>query len=61
MNATKHIREFERDNGMKRTTVIALTGLASAQAQREAEAAGIDIFLPKPVKFAELKKLLAVK
>lgn len=28
---------------------------------REAEASGIDVFLPKPVKFAELKKLLTVK
>lgn len=56
--ATRRIREFEREKGMKPTTVIALTGLASAQAQREAEMAGMDIFLPKPVKFAGLKKLM---
>jgi signal transduction histidine kinase/CheY-like chemotaxis protein/GAF domain-containing protein len=58
MEATKAIREFERENGVSKCTVIALTGLASAQAQKEAEVAGIDIFLPKPVKFGELKKLL---
>ncbi|KAK5125214.1 hypothetical protein LTR85_000890 [Meristemomyces frigidus] len=59
MDATRRIREFEKENKMKRTTIIALTGLASAQAQSEAEAAGIDVFLPKPVKFAELRKLLS--
>ena len=61
MEATKKIREFEHENGLPRTTVIALTGLGSAQAQKEAQMAGIDVFLPKPVKFAELKKLLDQK
>ncbi|KAK4549109.1 hypothetical protein LTR36_007565 [Oleoguttula mirabilis] len=61
MDATKRIREFEKENKMERTRIIALTGLASAQAQNEAEAAGIDIFLPKPVKFAELRKLLPAR
>ena len=59
MESTRRIREFEKENGLQRTNVIALTGLASAQAQQEAESAGVDVFLPKPVKFAELKKLLA--
>ncbi|KAK5165373.1 uncharacterized protein LTR77_008902 [Saxophila tyrrhenica] len=58
MEATKRIREFEADNGLEKTLIIALTGLASAQAQEQAMAAGIDVFLPKPVKFAELRKLL---
>jgi CheY-like chemotaxis protein len=61
MESTRCIREFEKENGLKRSNIIALTGLASAQAQQEAEASGIDVFLPKPVKFAELKKLLTVK
>ncbi|KAK4495512.1 hypothetical protein PRZ48_013844 [Zasmidium cellare] len=58
MEATRRIREFESENGLKKTNVIALTGLASAQAQADAETAGIDVFLPKPVKFAELRRLL---
>ena len=33
----------------------------AVQAQQEAEASGIDVFMPKPVKFAELKKILTVK
>ena len=47
------------ENEIPKTCVIALTGLASAQAQSDAETAGIDVFLPKPVKFAELRLLLS--
>lgn len=58
MEATRRIREFEEENNIPRTTIIALTGLASAQAQEDALSAGIDVFLPKPVKFAQLRKFL---
>lgn len=58
LDATKHIRDYERENGLNMTHVIALTGLASADARRDAKSAGVDLFLPKPVKFSELKKLL---
>ncbi|KAK4553490.1 hypothetical protein LTR86_009547 [Recurvomyces mirabilis] len=61
LDATKEIREIEQKSGIKRTKVIALTGLASKEARKQAETAGVDIFLPKPVKFAELKKLLIVR
>ncbi|TDZ31940.1 Hybrid signal transduction protein dokA [Colletotrichum spinosum] len=57
--ATRRIRELEREHQMSPpANIIALTGLASADARREAESAGIDVFLPKPVRFAELSKLL---
>ncbi|KAJ9630522.1 hypothetical protein H2203_001045 [Taxawa tesnikishii (nom. ined.)] len=56
--ATRRIRAFEEEHSLKKTTVIALTGLASAQAQQEAEGSGVDIYLPKPVKFQELRQLL---
>ncbi|KAI5361106.1 Putative signal transduction response regulator, receiver domain, histidine kinase/HSP90-like ATPase [Septoria linicola] len=58
MEATRRIREFEKEQGLKKSTVIALTGLASEKAREEAETVGIDVFLPKPVKFKELKTLL---
>ncbi|KAG9251287.1 hsp90-like protein [Emericellopsis atlantica] len=58
LEATKRIREFERENSLPQTNIIALTGLASADAQRDAESAGVDVFMPKPVRFAELKKLV---
>ena len=61
LKSTKRIREFEHAHGLQRCCVIALTGLASTEAQREAETAGVDVFLPKPVKFAELRRLLVVR
>ncbi|KAF2089371.1 hypothetical protein K490DRAFT_36772 [Saccharata proteae CBS 121410] len=56
--STREIRQFEQQKGLKAAKIVALTGLASAQAQEEAMGSGIDHYLPKPVKFAELKKLL---
>lgn len=61
MTSTRRIRDFEAENGLSKATVIALTGLASAAAQQEAESSGIDIYMPKPVKFQELRPLLARK
>ncbi|KAL0941520.1 sensor histidine kinase response [Colletotrichum truncatum] len=58
--ATKRIREFEHEHRITPpANVVALTGLASVDARRNAESVGIDVFLPKPVRFAELKKLLS--
>ncbi|KAF6812001.1 sensor histidine kinase response [Colletotrichum plurivorum] len=58
--ATRQIREFEMEHRLQPpASIVALTGLASADARKNAESAGIDVFLPKPVRFAELKKLLA--
>jgi signal transduction histidine kinase/CheY-like chemotaxis protein len=59
MSATKEIRKFEKDLGVKTPTkVIALTGMGSDIAQDEARHAGFDQFLSKPVKFKDLVKLL---
>ncbi|KAK6823562.1 hypothetical protein PG987_013819 [Apiospora arundinis] len=61
IDATRRIREFENERQLPCTNIIALTGLASLDVQRDAKSAGIDMFLPKPVRFAELKELLVVK
>ncbi|KAF4972990.1 hypothetical protein FZEAL_9450 [Fusarium zealandicum] len=58
VESTKRIREVERENDLEPTTVFALTGLASSDARRDAMMAGVNFFLPKPVRFAELKKML---
>ncbi|WXC61423.1 hypothetical protein SNK03_007298 [Fusarium graminearum] len=58
VEATKRIRKIEAKYKVPRTTVFALTGLASADARLDAISAGVDLFLPKPVKFAELKTML---
>ncbi|CAN8098210.1 unnamed protein product [Discula destructiva] len=59
LTSTRKIRAFEAENGIEPpSTIIALTGLASAEAQEDALNAGITKFLVKPVKFGELKGLL---
>lgn len=58
LEATRYIRQHERANGIKPTTVIALTGLASASVQQEAYSSGIDLFLTKPIKMKELTRIL---
>lgn len=59
LTATRKIREFEvAKNIWPPSAIIALTGLASAEAQEDALSAGINNFLIKPVKFGELKQLL---
>lgn len=59
LTSTREIRAFEVRNSIDPpSTIIALTGLASAEAQEDALSAGITEFLIKPVKFGELKGLL---
>ncbi|KAF6783766.1 Histidine kinase 5-like protein 2 [Colletotrichum sojae] len=59
--STRRIRALETDRGLTRCNVFALTGLASAGAQQEAFASGIDLFLTKPVRLKELSKILETK
>jgi len=58
IEATREIRSFERERGLQPSKMLALSAFASTDSQAEAKESGIDRFLPKPVKFAELKKLL---
>jgi len=61
LESSREIRKHEQAAKLEKATIIALTGLASAQAQEEAKGSGVDFYLAKPVKFAELKKLLDVE
>ncbi|KAK5164668.1 uncharacterized protein LTR77_009874 [Saxophila tyrrhenica] len=56
--ATTEIRGYERLHGLKPAKILALTGLGSAESQREAYACGFDLFLSKPVRLKELTKIL---
>ncbi|KAI4755085.1 hypothetical protein E4T52_13983 [Aureobasidium sp. EXF-3400] len=58
LTATRKIRAHEGANNIKPAIVVALTGLASAQAQQEAYSSGVDTFMTKPVKLKELGKML---
>lgn len=60
--ATRQIRAFEREvQAPKPAAIFALSGLASADAQKEAFASGIDLFLSKPVKLKELSSFLELR
>lgn len=60
--ATRRIRAFERETrAPKPAAIFALSGLASAEAQQEAFASGIDLFLAKPVKLKELSSILTTR
>lgn len=59
MSATKEIRKFERENGIKeQVKIIALTGMGGDLALHESKGLGFDQFLSKPIKFKDLVKLL---
>lgn len=57
LTSTRKIREFETKMGLPRSHIVALTGLASAQDQKDAQEAGVDMYLVKPVKFADVKRI----
>lgn len=57
--ATQQIRAHERAAGAARACpVFALTGLASADMQKEAFESGMDLFLTKPVRLKDLSAIL---
>ncbi|KAF4987352.1 hypothetical protein FGRMN_10413 [Fusarium graminum] len=58
IEATKQIRAFENKEGREPVLILALTGLASASAQQDAYASGVDVFMSKPVKLKELSTIL---
>lgn len=57
--ATREIRKFEHENRRQPTSIIALSGLASNTAQREALESGVNLFLSKPVRFHALSEAFA--
>lgn len=58
LEATRQIRAHEIRNGLPKTTIIALTGVADAEIQQEASASGINLFLIKPLRLVDLEAVL---
>jgi CheY-like chemotaxis protein len=56
--ASLDIRTFEQQSGLKRTPIIAVTGLASAKVQEQAIISGIDSLLTKPVPMKTLRTII---
>jgi CheY-like chemotaxis protein len=58
ITATRLIREYERKHALEAVTVVALTGLATEEKQKEAEGSGINEFFAKPVRLKALDVIL---
>lgn len=58
ITAVRHIRGFEKIQGIRPARIVALTGIGSDSVQRETARAGFDAFLTKPVSFKDLVRLL---
>ncbi|CVL08662.1 related to nik-1 protein (Os-1p protein) [Fusarium proliferatum] len=59
LEATRRIRRYERENELEPALIIALTGLASKETQKEAFNSGMDLFLTKPVQIKELRSVIS--
>jgi CheY-like chemotaxis protein len=58
LEATRQIRAYEIRNNLPKVTIIALTGVADSEIQQEANLSGINLFLIKPVRLADLEVIL---
>lgn len=58
LEATRQIRAFENRNNLPKVTIIALTGVADADIQQEANSSGVNLFLIKPVRLGDLEVIL---
>lgn len=56
--AIRKIRQYERDNSLPRSQIVALTALGSNEAKQIALECGADLFLTKPVSLKTLTSLL---
>ncbi|KAJ4020355.1 hypothetical protein NW761_014691 [Fusarium oxysporum] len=59
LEATRRIRAHEREHELEPAVIVALTGLASPEVQREAFGSGMDLFLTKPVQMKELRSVIS--
>ena len=58
ITATREIRQFERETSLPRVRIAALTCFSSEEYQSNAFAAGVDMFLVKPIPMKALKPVL---
>lgn len=61
IEASTKIREYEQDNALQPSTIMAVTGVASAGTQQKAFDAGVNDYLVKPVALNELKRLMNIQ
>ncbi|KAJ6150876.1 hypothetical protein N7470_007470 [Penicillium chermesinum] len=60
LESTSKIRQHEKETGMVPACIMAVTGVASDSMQQQAQAAGINDYLIKPLSLQELKKMMNI-
>lgn len=58
--STRKIRQYETQQGVKPSCIMAVTGIASENMQQQALATGINDYLIKPLSLHELRKTMGV-
>lgn len=59
LESARRIREFEKKSGMdSQVKIVALTGVAQTELQRDTIGSGMDMFLTKPVRMESLVPLI---
>ncbi|CZS98649.1 uncharacterized protein RCO7_06385 [Rhynchosporium graminicola] len=58
IEASREIRIYEKENGLPRCVIVALTALDSPDAKQAAIDSGVDMFFTKPVSVKKLKELV---
>lgn len=63
IEATRRIREHEQtlQRSQERAMIVALTGVAQADVERDAIGSGMDTFLTKPVRLDVLEPIISRK
>lgn len=61
IEASTKIREYEQDNALQPSTIMAVTGVASATMQQRALDAGVNDYLVKPISLNELKRIMNIQ
>lgn len=58
--STSKIRQLEKENDLKPSCIMAITGVASDTIQQAARTAGVNDYLVKPLSLHKLKTLMSV-
>ncbi|KAL3441448.1 hypothetical protein BJX65DRAFT_288529 [Aspergillus insuetus] len=58
IDATRHIRAFEREQSLTPAKIYAVTGIASESMQKDALLAGVDEYLVKPLSLQKLSTII---
>ena len=58
--ATSKIREYEKEQSLRPTIIMAVTGVASDTVQQQALSVGMDDYLVKPISLRGLRQIMNI-